>query len=128
MKITYTADDGSVFDSEDECREYEEEQIRPCLEILELMTFFDEGGNLLPEIYDDPIQQLEFCYQEGYFVSVTRDLTKDEVEYIDHTVGVITPTTKGTFRWDENNETWISYLDEWEQFRKRWAPLGLTTP
>lgn len=124
MKITYTADDGSVFDTEDECKAYEEEQIRPCIAILELMTFYDEEGKQLPKIYTDPTQQLEFCYQEGQFVTVARDLTEEEVYYIDHTVGVITPTTKGTFRWDASNERWLSYLDEREQFLRRWAPLG----
>lgn len=124
MKITYTADDGSVFDTEDECKAYEEEQIRPCLVILELMAFYDEEGKRLPKAYDDPTQQLEFCYQEGYFVTVARDLTEDEVEYINHTIGINLPITKGTFRWDGPDERWLSYLDDREQFLRRWAPLG----
>lgn len=128
MRITYTADDGSVFDSEDECKAYEEEQIRPAFVILELMAFYDEEGQRLPKAYDDPTQQLEFCYQEGYFVTVARDLTEDEVRYIDHEIGINLPTTKGTFRWDEPNERWLSYVDEWEQFLRRWAPLGTIIP
>jgi hypothetical protein len=123
MKVTYTADDGSVFDSEDECKAYEEEQIRPCLVILELMTFYDEKGKQLPKAYDDPTQQLEYCYQNGYFVTVARDLTEDEVRYIDHETGFNLPNVKGRFRWDESNEQWLSYLDEWEQFLRRWEPL-----
>lgn len=122
MKITYTADDGTVFDSEDKCREYEEEQIRPCLAILELMTFYDEKGKQLRKACDDPTQQLEYCYQNGYFAIVARDLTEEEVNCIND-ICINLPTTKGTYRWDYTDERWLSYLEEQEQFSKRWAPI-----
>ena len=128
MRITYTADDGSVFDSEDECKEYEDEQIRPCLAILELMTFYDEKGKRLRKAYDDPTQQLEYCYQNGYFVTLARDLTQEEIHYIDE-IGIPNlPTTKDTYRWDDAEERWFSYFEEWEQFLKRWEPIDTLLP
>lgn len=122
MKIVYIADDGKEFDTEKECKEYEDN--RPDIKKLiwdEVLIGYDQNGVILEYNLADPDFTDEDWLENVFYMRVTRGLTKKEINdfYIEY--GFNLPfTTKGLYRYDWESSSWISYEEDYANFKKKW--------
>lgn len=103
MEIIYRAVDGAIFDSENECLEYESKMKVAAMNLKS--RFFDSDGVLLD------INDLFNCLEKGYYMELaTVEEAKFIAEYSEKEVGMtifyITSPTIGRYYWDENRDEW----------------------
>lgn len=136
--MKFIADDGKIFDTMDECEEYEKIN-GEGKEIARLwynyITMYDATGHMIESSYDykkDIKSYLEdtatiFC-NDTVFLDI--DCTSCEWEkikkYLYKEEGLILPSyARGFFRYDFGTEHWISFHKDFEEFKEKWAPLGI---
>lgn len=103
MEIIYRAVDGTIFDSEDECLEYESKMKIAAMNLKS--RFFDSNGVLMDT------NDLFNCLENGYYMELaTVEEAKFIAEYSEKEVGTtifyITPPSIGRYYWDENRDEW----------------------
>lgn len=65
MKVitTYMANDGALFETEEECRQYEEKNIKSFYEVYKVdVLFFDDEGNQLSGTFDYLMNNCYYIY------------------------------------------------------------------
>lgn len=117
--ISYQAFDGTIFESEVECKEYESDYSLYERKLNEYVSLYDEEGRLIN--IPDPCEVLDFLknYDGYFFIHIKHDEMPDtwEEAAIDGF-----PYRKGLYRWDNRQYKWIS-LSEDIRAAKSWEPL-----
>ena len=104
MKTIYIADDGTTFDNEFDCTDYEWKINHPCLNDIIMK---DEHGKILTEMFS------EDTYNTVYTIIVTNEhQVKDLHEFADYTgwVEYYNITKPGTWEWkkiDDYNNSFV---------------------
>lgn len=102
MEIIYRAFDGTNFDSEDECTEYESRMKVAAMNLKS--RFFDRDGDLMN------INDLFTCLENGYYMELTTmEEAKFIAEYSEKEVGMTifaTTPTIGRYYWDADKDEW----------------------
>ena len=65
MKVitTYMADDGTLFTTKEECKQYEEKNIKSFYEVYKVnILFFDDEGNQLSGTFDYLMKRCHYIY------------------------------------------------------------------
>lgn len=137
--MKFVADDGQVFNTMEECEEYEKMNNEGG-EIAQLwynnITTYDGTGHTVESLYDfkkDVKSYLDntadIVVKDTIFIHITS--TSDEWEkikkYLYQEYGLILPSygARGLYRYDDNTQRWINFRDEYEEFKKKWAPMGI---
>ena len=137
--MKFIADDGKIFDTMEECEEYERVNSKGR-EIATLwkkyVTTYNKHGEVTESIYtlDNDVSL--------YLVETSEILNTDEASYIhiecnsDYNwedvrnyfwteYGVILPKGKGLWRYDWDNRTWKNFNEEYAIFKNTWEPMGI---
>ena len=113
MKIvtTYVAYDDTVFDTMEECREYEQYAWDMFMEIIENTVIYDDNHNIIIPPYLYTIEEAVIWYANAYD-SFTSILVKDEISssayaWQTNYFGYIFPTAPGFYEYDFFINEWI---------------------
>lgn len=141
--MKFVADDGKIFDTMEECEEYE--QIHSVgKEIAQLwynnITTYDNEGrvtepdtdvndtsNYLKEVYDI----MSDCYKSTFIqIGCSHSEWMKIRKYFEEEYGInlpieYLPIECGTWRYDNDNYEWINFEKELKTFKENWAPLGI---
>ena len=123
--IKYVAFDGTRFDSEKECRNYENDPADLSQQFAKI-KFFDKWGRSvkMPSYGDEDFNNTfdrMFCSDATYFCILSEDFTTPMEKYINRIFGEdFIPCKKGAYRYDWKEYKWISYEEDYDNFRKRW--------
>lgn len=126
MKVVYIADDGKEFDTEKECKEYENNHQISIKKLIRdgVLIGYDEDGIILECDLTDPDYTDDDWLEDAFYARTTRGLTTQEINDIFMTYGVRLPFyTKGLYRYDWDSGSWISYKKEYENLKNRWKHL-----
>ena len=136
--MKFVANDGKIFDTMEDCEEYEKMN-NEGTGIAQLwynnITTYDETGHKIESSYDfkkDIKSYLDdtanIIVDDTIFLNI--NCTNYEWEKIKkffyNEYGVILPSyTRGHSRYDYTTDEWINFLDDYEEFKKKWAPMGI---
>ena len=136
--MKFIADDGKIFDTMEECEEYEKMNSEGK-EISQLwynhITIYDAAGHMIESSYD-------FKKDIKSYLDNTADIFTDDAVFLDinctncewekikkyfhNEYGLNLPSyARGFFRYDFGTEHWISFHNDYEEFKKKWAPMGI---
>jgi len=123
-KTVYVANDGKEFDDEDECVEYEAQT--EFSDILQSITFYSEQGEVIS--FDNDINSFQIALDDANFILIPSYLRDKRIEYFNNKVmgelyGKEFPTATGLYRWNWDNEEWISFTTETQQFAEKWNKM-----
>lgn len=114
MKTVYIASDGKVFDFEDECIAYENEQEIKNKELKS--KFWDVNGKPLF------ITDLSNCIENGYYLECYSDEEADFIcDYAENKLGIFPfalPPHKGRYYFDEDETEWVELEKLYEKYQK----------
>ena len=136
--MKFIADDGKIFDTMEECEEYEKMN-NEGKEIAQLwynsIITYDETGHMIESSYDYKYDIKSYLDDTAAIVSdntifLVINSTRDEWEkiknYFDKEYGLILPSyVRGFFRYDYETEHWINFSKDYDEFKKKWAPMGI---
>ena len=104
MRMVYIADDGTEFDNEIECNEYEHECNMKNSEIIML----NSNGKKL-EITDEN-------YERCSYIKITNDKDLNIIKQMGYNIGLYeNPEEIGEFYWNYEDEYWIKIDDRIEE-------------
>lgn len=120
-KTVYVADDGSTFESEEECLDYEAQTTYS--DILQSITLFSENGAVIH--FENDMLSFNEALDDAHFIFIPSYLTDNHVatfsdEVMSDLYGKYFPTSTGLYRWNWDNDEWISFTTETHQFVKKW--------
>lgn len=139
--MRFIANDGKIFDTAEECKEYEEKENKTDKnlgkEIAELWdryisTYDSEGREIKPqcsrENFKDYLNELEDIIASSSFIKIC--CITEEWEKIKKYLKVnykiyYIPYKNGLWRYDTAETEWISFAEEYEDFKAVWAPAGI---
>lgn len=122
-KTVYIADDGTTFEREEDCREYEARM--EFSDILQSVTLFSEDGKII----NFKNSLFAFCeaLDDAVFILIPSYLRDERIKYFSDTVseldGKLFPTTTGIYRWDYNVDGWFSFKEEIQHFMENWESI-----
>lgn len=123
MRTIYIADDETEFETEEACRQYEEQQLNLPRSILNIIVGFDAVGIIKNDIKQSPAESLETLYNDSQNIIVFNNLTKEQIDYLDNQIGLRNfPHDKGIYRWDDHIE-WISLEDDLNRLHENWKNI-----
>lgn len=136
--MKFIADDGKIFDTMGECEEYEKMN-NEGKEIAQLwynyITTYDATGHMIESSYEYTKEIKSYLDDTAYIVTddtifLDIDCTSDEWgkirKYFAEEYGLILPSyARGFFRYDFETEHWISFHKDYEEFKEKWAPMGI---
>lgn len=132
MRIKYESSDGSLFDSEEECRAYEEKDVLMRQKIKENIIFYNECGNYTMIAYSQCIDEDEFnnllekLYDACTVIEVCKDFDENVEEYILSNFGCkLFPSKKGFYCYSEL-EGWKSFPDAVKEFQETWPMFRIS--
>lgn len=120
--MKYMAEDGKVFETPEECRQYEKNLIPNAAmeDVKKNVILYDSNGAKIP--YDD-FEDLNFdtltdCVADNcFYIKVLHNLTAGE-GFVDF------PTGAGTYRWNNDDyDEWVDIDDDIEIFMQHWGNL-----
>lgn len=125
-KTVYVANDGTEFENERECLEYEAST--DFSDILRAVDFYSEKGEIIPSGHD--LTQFNRAYDDALFIVIpSSSKLKDERiekfsdDVMNEVYGKVFPTATGIYRWDGWNEEWVSFEADSEELNERWSEL-----
>ena len=123
-KIVYVANDGKEFDDKDECVEYETQT--EISDILQSVTFYSEQGEVIS--FDNDINSFQVALDDAIFILIPSYLCDKRIKYFNDKVmyalyGKEFPTATGLYRWNCDNEEWVSFVTESHQFAAQWNKM-----
>lgn len=122
MRTIYIADDDTEFETEEECRQYEEQQLNLPRYILNIIVGFNADGIIKNDIKQSPVESLETLYNDSQSIIVFNNLTKEQIDYLDKQLGYSNfPHDKGIYRWDVNE--WVSLEDDLKILHENWKNI-----
>ena len=111
-RTIYVAFDDEEFDTEEECREYEEEKNSYLEEFVSAYSLFDK--NMKPYTFqrkelEDSVITLEDAIGCCEYVHVKQVPSKEALDFLEeHVAYVLPPQEIGWYRWDYNSSDWVS--------------------
>lgn len=136
--MKFIADDGKIFDTMEECEEYEKINSEGK-EIAQLwynyITTYNETGHMIESSYEYTNKIKDYLddtaaivADDAIFLSI--DCTSGEWEkikkYFDKEYGLVLPSyARGLHRYAYEIEEWISFHNDYEAFKKKWASMGI---
>jgi hypothetical protein len=137
--MKFIADDGKIFDTMDECEEYEK-MSSVGKEIAQLwnkyITMYDiEGTVKIPranwtdttEFFHEVTELIMENYNTCAFIDIS-SACKGWLEicnFLYDEYGLILPDDVGLWRYDIENEEWVSLKEEIKRFEENWAPFNI---
>lgn len=123
MRTIYIADDDTEFKTEEECRQYEEQQLNLPRAILNIIVGFDAVGIIKNDIKQSPEEQLETLYNNSQTIIVFNNLTNEQIDYLDNHFGPggNFPHDKGAYRWSDY--AWISLEEDLKTLHENWKSI-----
>lgn len=135
--MKFIADDGKIFDTIEECEEYERIQ-SDGKEVAMLwhnfITMYDDDGNVVAstsnwdkETKDYLDHTNDICLDEAWFIKIDCSASDWEkiTEYFTNEYGTYLPHyKKDMFRYTKN-EKWVSFHEDYANFKKKWASVGV---
>lgn len=132
--MKFVADDGKVFETHNECEQYEKAQKNS--NIVEnwhnyVLMFDYEGTRISINIDVNEItaylDEIERHINSDVFYLIINEKCNWEAisEYFYEEYGLILPENTGTYHWDGYYEEWISFEEEIKRLNNRWKPLNL---
>ena len=108
QKITYVADDGEEFETEEECAAHER-----CMEDLPGILGFNGKA-----VYQDPRKaDVDSSFNESEYLFITDENEADETfEFIGEYYGYTIPAefhTGDILRYDYDNDAWVNAVDDY---------------
>lgn len=125
MKEVYQANDGTIFDTEEECREYEIGIISNNHENVwrEIALFKANGFPYYVNTLEDFVDAMD---QIVYYI-VIPDVNPDNLQwlqnYMDSEYRLEIPISPSAYYWDESMRTWVDYKTDYENFCRKWEPV-----
>lgn len=110
--ITYIADDGAIFNNEEECVAYESGLQTRFQIIKDNVLPFNENGSILCFYNEDDFMTI---YETISYLIITKDIPSDSIQFIEDRGYCKIPTEKGIYHY--NNASW-----EWDNFLI-WEPI-----
>lgn len=123
MTVQYIADDGKIFNTLEECHEYEVSITKPLFTALLSICGYTTEGKRVYTPGEDVNNEWNRLWDESAFLHLIRDLTDEEVEKVGDCFGYSLPHKRGVYRWNEY--CWISYKSDYADFQKLWAPVNI---
>ena len=124
MRTIYIADDETEFETEEACRQYEEQQLDLPRSILNIIVGFDADGIMKNDIKQSPDESLRTLYNDSQNIIIFNNFTKEQIDYLDLHLGWPNfPHDKGTYRWNDDNDEWISLESELKEFHEHWKNI-----
>ena len=125
-KTVYVANDGTEFEEEEKCLEYE--ATTEYSDILCAVDFYSENGEIIPSSND--INQFNRAYDDALFIVIpSSSKLKDEKikkfseEVMYELYGKVFPTTTGIYRWDAWDDEFISFEADSQELNEKWDVL-----
>ena len=122
-KTVYVADDGKEFDDEYECIKHETQT--EFSDILQTVTFYSEQGEVIS--FDNDIDSFSNALGDANFILIPSYLRDEHIKHFNDKVmsvyGAEFPTATGVYRWNWDNEEWISFTSETRRFTEKWNKL-----
>lgn len=137
--MKFIADDGKIFDTMDACEEYEKMN-NEGKEIAQLwynyITMYDETGHMIESSYDFKNNIKSYLDDTANLIAadntafLSMDCTSGEwkkiEKYFSNEYGLTLPSyARGFHRYDYEWGQWISLHKDYEEFKKKWAPMGI---
>ena len=136
--MKFIADDGKIFDTLEECEEYEKlnnEGNKIAQLWYDCITTYDDTGHTIESLYDykkdvksylDDTAAIVTDYAIFLDIGCTSDEWKKINKYFYKKYGLVLPSyVRGLSRYDYEEEHWISFSNDYDEFKKRWAPMGI---
>lgn len=132
--MKFVADDGKIFDTMEECEEYESRSERNDIAQLwhKYVITYDQQGTITEP--DSDVENTQNFLREVNDIIDSDDCTFICIEdaclewnkiydyfYIEY--GSILPKSQGTWRYDWENDKWCSFEEELEKLRNHWNPI-----
>lgn len=135
--MKFIADDGKIFDTMEECEEYEKIQSEGK-EIAMLwhnfITIYDEYGEVMESQFDWEEETTNYlcdtaniCCDDTIFIKIDcpeYDWEKIKDYFVNEYGTYLPDYAKDIFRYNENDE-WVNFRKEYETFKKKWALVGV---
>lgn len=135
--MKFIADDGKIFDTMEECEEYEKVQ-SSGKEIATLwhdfVTMYDDDGEVIKSKFNWIKETKEYLYHtsdilcnEAYFIKIdcsASDWKKIKEYFMDEYGAYLPNYEKDVFRYTDNEE-WISFHEDYAAFKKKWTSVGV---
>lgn len=125
-KTVYVANDGTEFENEEECLEYE--AVTNFSDILHTVLFHSETGEIIPSNHD--LNQFNRAYDDALFIVIpsSSNLKDERIKKFSDNVmndlyGKIFPTTTGIYRWNAWDDEWTSFEDDSNELIEKWSNL-----
>lgn len=122
-KTVYVANDGKEFDYEYECIKHETQT--EFSDILQTVTFYSEQGEVIS--FDNDIDSFSDALGDANFILIPSYLRDEHIKHFNDKVmyvyGAEFPTATGLYRWNWDNEEWISFTSETRRFTEKWNKL-----
>ena len=121
-KTVYVANDGKVFESEEKCRMHETSDLfSAAKKYIHLMN-----SNGIIRDFDcwEELEKVIECY--AYYITIDDDIDKNLLRNIDdflksyYGLYAHLPSNSGEYRWNEEEEEWISYEEDFKKFSHNW--------
>ena len=135
--MRFIADDGKIFNTIDECEEYEKVQNQGkeiAIVLNNYVTIYDEHGQELTPTtnWEDNISDYldiiaKFITYESYFIKIDtdNDVWEKVYNYFYNEYGVYLPHFCGLWRYSLDDHEWIEFKKDYDNFKKMWAPMGI---
>ena len=128
--MKFVADDGTIFDTMEECQEYEKNNDASYVKelIQKCITIYDSFGRRLTVI-DTPTYLNDFNHaflHDALYVKIN-NLIDDEYsvvrDYFEEKYGTDFPCYTGTWRYDHSDNEWRRLSDEIDELMYHWKNL-----
>ena len=132
--MKFVADDGQIFDTMEECEEYEKIQTEGSV-IAQLwmnnITIYDGNGNVRNPLFDNDIAAYlnsianALNGDESSFITISANCAEwDKIrDYFKSEFGSILPEHPGIWRYDWDDHKWKNYYKELQTFLGHWEAL-----
>ena len=135
--MKFIADDGKIFDTMEECEEYEKIQGKGK-EVAALwnkfITMYDADGKEVASTFKWDTRTKAYLYEtsdilcnEAFFIKIDCSASDWEkiTNYFADEYGTYLPNyEKDIFRYTINDE-WISFREEYAAFKEKWSSVGV---
>lgn len=113
MRTIYIAEDGTEFDNEHDCIDYEENQRLSMQSLCSAFNFYHNGRW---QIANNTANLEEMLYSIlSSHLKLERNITEKEADYLYEEIGYNGPTEKGLYRYTKD-EMWVKFEDEFNEF------------
>lgn len=136
--MKFIADDGKIFDTMEECEEYEKvlgEGKEVAVLWHDFITMYDNDGKVIRSTfnYDKETHNYlnhtnDICLNEAFFIRIDCSAYDWEkiTNYFSNEYGAYLPSyEKDIFRYDTSNDEWVSFHEEYTNFKEKWASVGV---